>query len=304
MLNQIDLSRVDLNLLTLFELVMEERHVGRAAARLNLSPSAISHGLARLRRLFNEPLFVRHPKGLNPTQRARELAAPIAEILSQTRKLVAEAEPFDSERSTRRFIIGTVDSVATDLLPNLLARLRRAGSSVSIGVRQIFPQETAEALDGGRIDLALMPPMGWPARFAVTHLYDESFVVAVRSGHPLTSRMTLKDYAAAAHLLVSSEGASRGFVDDVLEARGVSRTIRLSVPNFLLGLAIVGESDLVCAMPRRLMMRYGKRFGVVALDPPIALRADPIELVCPSAALSDPAMNWMIGKVEECSAAI
>ena len=300
MLNQIDLSRVDLNLLTLFEVVMEERHVGRAAARLNLSPSAISHGLGRLRRLFNEALFVRHPKGLNPTQRAIELTAPIGEILERARGLVAEAEPFDPQLSDRRFMIGTVDAIATGLLPDLLSRLQSAGSSVSVGVRQIFPQETVGALDSGKIDLAVMPPMGWPARFAVKPLYEERFVIAARAGHPLVAQMTLAGYAAASHLLVSSEGASRGFVDDVLEAHGLKRTIQLSVPNFLLGLAILGETELVCAMPRGLVIRYAQRFGVSAIEPPVPLRADPIELVCPSAILHDPAMTWIIAKIAEC----
>ena len=298
-MNQIDLSRIDLNLLTLFEVVMEERHVGRTAARLNLSPSAISHGLRRLRRLFDEPLFVRHPKGLNPTQRAMELAAPIAEILGKTRTLVADVQPFDPQNSTRKFIIGTVDAIATELLPGLLSALQRARSSVSVGVRQIFPHETVDALDTGRIDLAIMPPMGWPARFVVQHLHNESFVVAARAGHPILAQPTIEDYAAASHLLVSSEGASRGFVDDVLEAHGLRRTIRLSVPNFLLGLAVLGETDLICAMPRRLVARYAQRFGVAAVDPPVPLRNDPIELVFPFATLRDPAMNWIIARIEE-----
>ena len=280
---------------------MEERHVARAAARVNLSPSAVSHGLARLRKLFNDPLFVRHPKGLNPTQRSMEMAARVAEILSQARGLIAESEPFDPRLSSRRFTIGTVDAIATDLLPDLLSRLEAAGTSVSVGVRQIFPQETVHALDGGKIDLALMPPMGWPARFDVRHLYDESFVIAARAGHPMISQLTLESYASAAHLLVSSEGASRGFVDDVLEKQGLHRRIRLSVPNFFLGLAIVGETDLVCAMPRRLVTHYGRRFGVVAIEPPVELRADPIELICPAAALNDIAMTWLIAKIEQCA---
>src|ERR1044072_3063937 len=79
MLNKIDLSRADLNLLALFEVVLEERHVGRAADRLSLTPSAVSHGLGRLRRLLNDPLFLRTPKGVVPTARATELAGPIAE---------------------------------------------------------------------------------------------------------------------------------------------------------------------------------------------------------------------------------
>src|SRR6188474_3982581 len=95
MLNKIDLSRADLNLLALFEVVLEERHVGRAAERLRLTPSAVSHGLGRLRRMLNDPLFLRTPKGVVPTARATELAAPVADILARVRAVVSFAEPFD-----------------------------------------------------------------------------------------------------------------------------------------------------------------------------------------------------------------
>src|SRR5678816_18151 len=98
MLQEIDLSRVELNLLVLFEAVMRERHVGRTAARLHLSPSAISHGLGRLRRMLHDPLFLKHPKGVVPTERAEALAAPIAEILQrvQTCLLYTSPSPRDS----------------------------------------------------------------------------------------------------------------------------------------------------------------------------------------------------------------
>jgi DNA-binding transcriptional LysR family regulator len=102
MLNEIDLSRADLNLLVLFEAVLEERHVGRTADRLNLSPSAVSHGLGRLRRLLNDPLFLRTPKGVVPTARAIDLAEPIADILARVRSVVSTSEPFDPATSCRR----------------------------------------------------------------------------------------------------------------------------------------------------------------------------------------------------------
>src|SRR6476659_1149217 len=103
MMNQIDLARVDLNLFVVFEAVLETRHVGRAAERLRLSPSAVSHGLGRLRRLLNDPLFLRTPKGVVPTARALELATPIAEVLAGARRVISSAEPFEPARSTRRF---------------------------------------------------------------------------------------------------------------------------------------------------------------------------------------------------------
>src|SRR5690349_15229221 len=102
MLNQIDLSRADLNLLVLFEAVLQEAHVGRAAERLNLSPSAVSHGLRRLRVLLNDPLFLKHPKGVVPTARADALAEPILDILARARVVVGGAEQFDPVRSQRR----------------------------------------------------------------------------------------------------------------------------------------------------------------------------------------------------------
>jgi len=117
MLNEIDLSRADLNLLVLFEAVLEEGHVGRTADRLNLSPSAVSHGLGRLRRLLNDPLFLRTPKGVVPTARAIDLAEPIADILARVRSVVSTSEPFDPATSTRRFTIGAPDGVSAVILP-------------------------------------------------------------------------------------------------------------------------------------------------------------------------------------------
>src|SRR5919199_6860806 len=103
MLNEADLSRADLNLLVLFDVVLEERHVGRAAERLNLSPSAVSHGLGRLRRLLNDPVFLKTPKGVTPSDLSVRLAEPVAEILARVRHVVASADPFEPSGSTRRF---------------------------------------------------------------------------------------------------------------------------------------------------------------------------------------------------------
>src|SRR5512145_1934841 len=96
MLNEIDLSRADLNLLVLFETVFEERHVGRAADRLRLAPSAVSHGLGRLRRQLNDPLFLKTPKGVVPTARATQMSGAIADVLARARSIFSTARPFDS----------------------------------------------------------------------------------------------------------------------------------------------------------------------------------------------------------------
>src|SRR4051812_7628554 len=139
MLNQIDLSRTGLNLMVLFEAIMEEQHVGRAALRLSLTPSAVSHGLGRLRILLNDPLFLRTPKGVVPTARAIELAAPVAEILARLRSVISTAEPFNPATSIRRFIIAAPDAILAVLMPPLLARLQRTAPGINLSTRQLLP---------------------------------------------------------------------------------------------------------------------------------------------------------------------
>src|SRR5262245_45343322 len=130
MLHKTDLTRADLNLLVLFEVVLKERHVGRAAERLNLSPSAVSHGLGRLRRLLNDPLCLRTPKGVVRTARGPELAEPIADVLGRVRSVISTAEPFDPATSRRRFTLGAPDAASAVVLPPLLAKLRRTAPGI------------------------------------------------------------------------------------------------------------------------------------------------------------------------------
>lgn len=139
MMNNIDLSRADLNLLVVFEAILAERHVGRAAGRLNLTSSAVSHGLGRLRRLFDDPLFLRTPRGVVPTERAMALAEPLADVLARVRGVIAIAEPFDPATSTRRFTIGASDGVSAVLLLPLLAELGRSAAGVNLATRQLLP---------------------------------------------------------------------------------------------------------------------------------------------------------------------
>src|SRR5262245_35657547 len=141
MLNQIDVSRVDLNLLVLFEAVLEEQHVARAARRLHLSASAVSHGIRRLRQTFNDPLFLKHPKGVVPTARALAMAPDIAQILAQVRHVVASAEAFDPARSQRRLVIGAPDALALVTLPRVLEEIERTAPGICIGVQNLQPAE-------------------------------------------------------------------------------------------------------------------------------------------------------------------
>jgi DNA-binding transcriptional LysR family regulator len=304
MLNETDLARVDLNLLVLFEVVLAERHVGRAAGKLSLSPSAVSHGLGRLRRLFNDPLFLRTPKGVVPTTRATELSEPIADVLARVRSVVSTAEQFDSTRSTRRFTIGAPDGVSAVCLPPLLAELHRSAPGIDISVRQLLPtpRESSPArawraafadLEARAMEIVIVPTEDIPPRFEGRCVYEEDFVIAVRAGHVFASNPTLKRYCDMQHLVVSESGDPYGFVDELLAKQGRSRRIALTVPNFMFALALIADTDLVSALPRRFVAMHGSRFSVVGLDAPLPLPKFRLNAVAPQVAMMDAGVKWL-----------
>jgi DNA-binding transcriptional LysR family regulator len=298
MLNQIDLSRVDLNLLVLFETVMEERHVGRAAQRLHLTPSAVSHGIGRLRQTFNDPLFLKHPKGVVPTERATKLAAPIATVLAQLREIVGTAEAFDSRTSKRRFKIGAPDAIAAVALPPVLRHIANVAPGIDIGVREMQPNDTLGALDAHEVDIALYPLADLPARFESRALFEEDFVIAARADHPIGKRPSIQVYCAARHLLVSRTADPHGFVDIALEAQGHSRRIVLTVPSFMWALAVLADGDLIGTLPRSLVNLHAARYGLKAIEPPFSLSRFQIRAIAPRAAMSDAGIAWLMAVFE------
>jgi len=305
MLNHIDLSRIDLNLLALFEVVFQERHVGRSAERLHLSPSAISHGLGRLRTLLGDPLFLKTPKGVVPTERALELATPVAEILAQIRSVVASSASFDPRQSKRRFVIGAPDGVSSVILPSLLATLREVAPRVEVGIRQILPtqgftelhlawKEALTEVENRVTDIAIIPFDAVPARFHRQKLYEEEFVIAARKGHAFLRNPTLKRYCDMEHLVVSHTGDANGFVDVELARTGHTRRVGLTVPNFNFALSVLAESDLISALPQRFVEVHGARFNVAAAKAPLPLPRFSINMIVPKVAMMDAGLAWLV----------
>ena len=305
MLNQIDLSRIDLNLLVLFEVVFQERHVGRSAERLHLSPSAISHGLGRLRTLLGDPLFLKTPKGVVPTERALQLATSVTEILARIRGVVSTATPFDPRGSKRRFVIGAPDGVSSVILPSLLAKLRDMAPGVDLGVRQLLPAQDSldphlawkaalQELEDRTMDIAIVPLDDLPARFHKQKLYEEEFVIAAHKGHSFQRNPTLKRYCEMEHLVVSHTGDVSGFVDVELAKKNLARRVVLTVPNFNFALSVLAETEMVSALPRRFVEVHGARFNVVAVKAPLPLPRFSINAVLPKVAMTDAGLAWLV----------
>jgi DNA-binding transcriptional LysR family regulator len=305
MLNEIALSRIDLNLLVVFHAVLEEHHVARAAGRLNLTPSAVSHALGRLRHLLNDPLFLRTPKGVVPTVRALELGDPVADILARVGSVMASAVPFDPATSGRRFVIGAPDAVMASAIGPLMERLGTKAPRLDVGLIHLMPvvrgdsmdqpwQESLRKLEKREIDIAMLPLRVVPPRFEARKLYDEDFVVATRKGHVFARAPTQAAFCRSQHLLVSLSGDPRGFVDDLLARRGLKRRIVLTVPTFLMALAHLSSSDLIATLPRRLVERHAARFGLASAELPFKRKPDPIQVVATKAATMDAGIAWLM----------
>jgi len=304
MLKPTHLHRIDLNLLVLFQAVLEELHVGRAATRLHISASAVSHGLTRLRRLLNDPLFLRTPKGVVPTARAAELAEPIADILARATHVVASAEPFNPETSTRRFSIGAPDGVSAVLLRPLLNELQRLAPRVDVSVRQLLPthgetsperawREAFADLEVREMDVAIVPSPHIPTRFHRRALYTEDFVLAMRPDHDYAKDPSLSRYCESEHLMVSLRGDPHGFVDTALEQRGMRRRVALTVPNFMFALAVVADTNMIAALPRHFASMYASRFDVKLCELPFPAGKSELHAIVPKVALLDAGVAWL-----------
>ncbi len=305
MLNQIHLSKIDLNLLVLFNAVLEEGHVARAASRLNITPSAVSHSLGRLRHLFNDPLFLRTPKGVVPTERALELGEPVADILARVGRVMASAAPFDAPTSSRRYIIGAPDGIMTSVMVPLSERLRKEAPRANMGLIHLMPgrhtgseehpwQQSLQKLEKREIDLALLPVRKVPARFEARRLYDEDFVIAMRKGHAFARSPTLSAFCRAQHLLVSLDGDPSSFVDQLLRKRGLQRRVALTVPTFMMALTHLSNSDLIAALPRRLVERYAASFALALVELPLKRKSDVIQAVATKAAMMEAGVAWLM----------
>jgi DNA-binding transcriptional LysR family regulator len=235
-----------------------------------------------------------------PTERAKRLAAPIADILERARQVMSEAVSFDPATSRRRFVIGAPDGAYAVLLPPLLAELRGMAPGIDLAMRNLVGrfESALTELDERTLDLAILPLADIPARFATRKLYDEDFVLVRRAGKGPTRKLTLAQYCAASHLVVSVSGDPTGPVDAELARRNASRRVMLTVSNFMQALAIVAESDLVAALPRHFAIKHAARYRVSLTEPPFPMLSGPLRAVIPEVATRDAGVAWLLGVLE------
>lgn len=321
-MNELHFNSLDLNLLRVFDALIEERSVTRAGERLGLSQSAISHALNRLRYVLDDELFVRMPDGMRPTARAAEIAPRLREGLLQLQLALGPTE-FEPARTGRRFTIACTEYAGTVLMPSVIARVRALAPNAELRIRP-SNMGVAEALLAGRIDLAIGSFRRVPEPFAYEPLFRETRVWVLSADHPAAQgELTLELLASLSHLIISATGederAVDGYVSDhglerlvtrsevgllqgALAARGLHRVIRLMTPHFQAALAVVSRSDMAAPLPRRLAAAFADQYRLKLFEPPYP--SPPFEIM----ALrhrdhgAEPAIAWLRDVLREVSA--
>lgn len=300
-----DLARMDLNLLFVFEAVMQERSVTRAAQRLNVSQSTISHALNRLRMVLKDELFIRGSGEMRPTPRAVALSTAVIPTLTHIRAALAPTE-FNPAKAVHTFQIAMTDYAATLHLEQLVETVRVRAPHVDLRIKLNVMQNVWSLLDKQEADLVVGMIEHPPDRFATELLYEDGIVVVMSPKNPLGKRpLTLAAYAAAKHVYIPVDGiipTHTGRVDRILELKGLVRRHVLTVSQFALVPQIIHDTDYVMCIPRRVGEMCRSRFKLRVMTCPFELPLQPTRIVWHPQLGNDAANRWMIQTLHEVTA--
>jgi DNA-binding transcriptional LysR family regulator len=293
-----NLKDFDLNLLVVFDQLLAERRVSKVADNLGLSQPAVSNALARLRKMTDDPLFLRTTRGMEPTPFAQQLAEPIAMALGMIHSAVNQKISYDASTTRRAFTIVMTDIGEIYFLPALMDELAK----VAPGVRMSTVRNTAvnlrDEMEAGRIDLAigLLPQL--KAGFFQRRLFKQRYVCMFRKGHRLDKpKVSLAEFCSAKHVVVVSEGTGHGKVDELMERSGIVRDVLLTVPHFVAVGHILHHSDMVATVPERLAQALVGPFDLAYVSHPARLPEIAINVFWHAKHHKDPANEWLRGLV-------
>ena len=303
---------LDLNLMRVFDVLLEERSVTRTGARLGLTQSAVSHALNRLRYMLSDDLFVRGPAGMQPTPRAVEMGPQVHAALNQ---LLAALSPsdFDPATSERRFAVVAGAYASAILAPPIASRLAEAAPQSELIIAELA-MDVLERMDARRVDFMVGSVLAAPERYARETILTEELVWVVRTGNPLfqRERTDLETLVSVPHVviarnlpgLIEDGGERRAFVsraswedagafEAALASRGLTRRVGVSVPDTYTALAVAIRTDMATLIPRRLALLSAQGGRVKLIDPPYESPTVDVTLLYLRERLAEPAVSWM-----------
>jgi DNA-binding transcriptional LysR family regulator len=291
------LHNADLNLLKALAVMLEERHVSRAAERLHLSQPAMSRTLQRLRETFDDELLVRTRGGYEPTTRGHRIQSELAEILPRLEALL-RGNAFDPATATGEFRVHCTDFATGVLGPAVFQRAFSEAPRISLNLRPLSDRSFAE-VEQGRADLVISGVVA-PKTLRWETLFEEDFVCLVAADHPITGdRLTLADFARYPHVVISVFDEEQTMVDRPLADLGLRRTAGLRVPYFSAATLPLPGTDLITTLPRRGATPYLDDPAFRVTEAPVEIQSFPYGIAWHPRVDGDPAHQWLRGLLRD-----
>ena len=265
-----NLANFDLNLLLVFHAIYSEKSLTRAGQRLGLSQPAISHSLNRLRQAFDNPLFVRKGRTMEPTAFARQISSSVSRIIELAQQTVEGQDRFDPQTSDRTFHIGMQDYPMVVVLPKLLDRLAKENSRIGIRMYDLNMEERRIALEEGRLELVVGCKQEYDSHIYQQQLFNDRVVCIVRKDHPdIGSELDLETFLNAEFIRLTVSTQAAEMVDTLLEDIGVQRNVRVTVEQEVAIFQLVCNSDLLANVAELAAREYAAFLPIRILPIPL-----------------------------------
>ncbi|WP_164848492.1 LysR family transcriptional regulator [Halobacteriovorax sp. HLS] len=293
-----NINGMDLNLLLVFNALIETKSVSKGAKLIGLSQPAMSHALNRLRLILDDDLFLRTPKGMVPTPKAEGIKDIIASSLGQLESGLFSAEQFDPHTHKKRFTITSSDCECMTFIPYLISSILKNSPGMSLDFRHPTLETFYSDLDSSKVDLALGVGLRPRNNLVIQKIFDEDYICLTRKDNPLVQdKISLGEYLKLEHINIDPLGGRRGIVDNALAKIGVQRNIRVSIPQFSLSPWIFLNNNLIVTIPKTLGLEFQKILPVKSFEPPVEIQSLEGHMMWHKRNDNDPAHKWLRKKI-------
>ncbi len=305
-MKSINLAAIDLNLLVAFEALLEHHSVTKAAEQLQIGQPAMSAALSRLRILFDDKLFVRLGRQMQPTLKAQAIAPGILSALQQIRQTVTASQTFEPSVSDRTFTIGSSDYTSFVLIPPLLKFSLQNAPSINVQMIEFEKDRVGDLLEQGEIDVALGVFPNPPRQTQWEPIFEERFVGIARRGHPAVQHgtMSLEAFAQFPHALTTLRRDTMGAIDRALNEQNLERRVAFTTPHMMVLPFAIASSDLVAALPRRIALRLATVCDLTIFELPVKTKPWMVSILSSTLSNQDEANRWLRNTIKAISQTI
>ncbi|WP_298438964.1 LysR family transcriptional regulator [uncultured Ferrimonas sp.] len=291
--------RVDLNLYRVFRAVAESGSTSAAAQQLHLTQSAVSHALGRLRTQVGDPLLVKQGRGLVLTHHGRDILPKVCMALDGLQLCQRSGDSFDPAQSDLEFHLGFRDLLEAMLLPPLMAQLQQLDSGINLAASRVRGSELEQQLRDGNVDVVVDIEQSVSEQIASRRYGSEPLCVVARPQHPQLNagQITMADYVAAGHVLVTLERSERTFVEQRMEGIGSKRKVRLYCETYYAAASVVAQTDLLLTMPQSFARQLSQQLPLQVVPLPFACEPLPVRLYWRRANSEEPAIRWLLDSI-------